>query len=145
MRSHELAARVSLTTTRLARRLRQQDKGELTLTLRAALATIERRGPLTHGELAEAEQIAPATVTKVVGQLGDRGLIVRLPDGLDRRICRLAISDAGAALLAADRHRRTAWLADRVARLDPAARARLEAALDVLESLTAREPTAAGR
>lgn len=140
----ELAGRLALNTTRLARLLRQQDQGELTLTFRAALATIERGGPLTLGELGHVEHIAPPTVTKVVGQLADRGLVERLPDPADRRVCRVAITADGAALLAADRHRRAAWLAEQVADLDADDRARLQDALVVLERIT-QQRVGAGR
>jgi len=119
--------------------LRQQDRGELTLTYRAALATIERNGPMTLGDLADIEHIAPPTVTKMVNSLDERGLIVRTADAGDRRVTLVSISDAGAALLAADRKRRTEWLADRVRHLSAADRERLAAAVDVLEALTERE------
>ena len=138
MKSHDLAARVAVTTTRLTRQLRQQDEGELTLTQRAALATIERSGPLTLGDLGHVEHIAPPTVTKVVGQLTDRGLVDRIPDPVDRRVCRVAITPAGAALLATDRKRRTAWLAGRLQRLSADERAQLADAMSLLESITAK-------
>ena len=133
--AQELAGRLALTTTRLARLMRQQDEGDLSLTMRAALATIERLGPLTHGELGAAEHIAPPTVTKVVGNLEERGYIERRPDPSDRRVCRVAITRAGAARLSADRKRRTAWLASRVTRLDGDAQRTVDDALDVLESI----------
>ena len=134
--SQELARRVSLTTTRLSRLLRQQDEGALTLTFRAALATIERHGPLTLGDLGHIEHIAPPTVTKVVNQLTDRALIERIPDPSDKRVCRVAITEEGARLLAEDRRRRTAWLAGRIKRLTAGERERLAAAMAVLEALT---------
>lgn len=137
--AQQLAQRLSVATTRLSRMLRQQDRGELTLTYRAALATIERRGPMTLGELAEVEHIAPPTVTKMIAALAERGLVVRTGDADDRRVTRVSITSAGAELLALDRKRRTEWLAGRVRRLDPADRERLAAAIDVLEALTERE------
>jgi DNA-binding MarR family transcriptional regulator len=133
--SRELAGRLALTTTRLARLLRQQDESDLPLTLRSALASIERHGPLTHGELGQIEHVAPPTVTKVVGNLEGRGYVERQPDAADRRVCRVAITRAGAARLATDRKRRTAWLAGRVGELDAGDRARLEGALDVVEAI----------
>ena len=141
MSSQQLAQRLSVATTRLSRMLRQQDRGELTLTYRAALATIERNGPITLGDLAEVEHIAPPTVTKMVHSLHERGLIVRAVDPDDRRVTRVSISASGAALLAADRKRRTEWLAGQVRGLDAADRERLAAAIDVLEALTDREVT----
>jgi DNA-binding MarR family transcriptional regulator len=139
MALQDLANRMALTTTRLARLLRQQDQGELTLTFRAALATIERRGALTLGELAHAEHFAPPTVTKVVNKLADQGLVERTIDINDKRVCRVSITAAGAELLAADRRRRAAWLAGRLAQLTADERGRLAEALDVIESLTEAE------
>ena len=140
MTSFDLAGRVALTTTRLARLLRQQDHGELTLTLRAALATIERHGPITLGALAQAEHIAPPTVTKVVNQLEERGLLERLADDSDRRIARVVITDAGRELLEGDRLRRAVWLAGQLDQLGERDRAKLTAAIEVLESLADLRP-----
>lgn len=136
MPSADLAARLGQDVVRLARVLRQQDEGELTPTMRAALVTIERDGPLTLGELAAAEHVAPPTVTKVVGKLEDRGLVLRSVDDADRRVSRVEVSDGGRALLAAIRRRRTTWLAERLDELGDDDREALLAALPVLEHLT---------
>ena len=138
--TQDLAGRVALTTTRLSRLLRQQDEGDLPLTQRAALATIERHGPLTLGALGQIEHIAPPTVTKVVGHLDERGYIQRIPDATDRRVCRVAISKTGAARLAADRKRRTAWLAGRLERLDDAERGQVAEAVAILEGIIDTTP-----
>lgn len=134
----DLAARLGIAVTRLARLLRHQDEGELTPTQRSALVTVSREGPITLGALAAREHVAPPTVTKVVTQLEEQGLLVRLEDGADRRICRVAVSDAGEARLAADRRRREAWLQQRLQDLDPLDREQLVAAVDVLERMSSR-------
>lgn len=135
-RPDDLARRLGMATVRLARVLRQQGEGELTATLRSALATIDREGPLTLGELAIAEHVAPPTVTKVVGKLEERALVERTTDDLDRRVIRVEITAAGRTLLDADRRRRASWLAARVDELDDDERAAVEAAVPVLERLT---------
>lgn len=135
----ELADRLSHVAVRLARLLRQQDEGELTPTMRAALGTISRDGPLTLGELAAIEQVAPPTVTKVVGKLEDAGLVVREPDEADRRVWRVSLSDAGRRRLDSDRRRRRAWLTEQVEQLDDADVERLLDAVDVLERITASQ------
>ena len=53
----ELATRLRLAVTRSARRLRQEASTDLSPTLIAALATIERHGPLTPSELATRERV----------------------------------------------------------------------------------------
>src|SRR3954468_13768318 len=113
-----LAERLGLASVRLARLLRQQAEGNMSPTMRAALGTISREGLVTLGALAAIEQVAPPTVTKVVGKLEDAGLVVRQVDADDRRICRVALSENGQRWMDDDRRRRRAWLAERVRRLD---------------------------
>ena len=67
---------------RTARRLRQEAAAEtsgLTPTSVAALATIERHGPLTPSELAEIERVKRPTITRTLGCLEREGLIDRDP------------------------------------------------------------------
>jgi DNA-binding MarR family transcriptional regulator len=134
----EVADRLGHAAVRLARLLRQQDEGALTPTMRAALGTISRDGPLTLGELAAIEQVAPPTITKVVDKLEDAGLVGREIDAADRRICRVTLTDAGRRWMDNDRTRRRVWLTQRVERLEPADVDRLSAAVDIIERLTAR-------
>jgi DNA-binding MarR family transcriptional regulator len=131
----EVADRLGMAITRLARQLRQQAGDDLTPTMRAAVGTIARSGPLTLGELAAIEQVAPPTITKVVGKLEDRGLVERETDPSDRRITRVVLSDRGERWLEADRRRRHEWLADRIDALDAGERQRLLSAIDALETL----------
>jgi DNA-binding MarR family transcriptional regulator len=132
----ELVGRLRFSVTRLARLLRQQDEGDMTPTVAVTLATIAREGPLTLGELAAAEQVAPPTVTKVTAKLEAAGLIDRIVDPTDRRVCRVVLSEAGRQQVEINRSRRTAWLADQLSALSDDDRTRLASALDVLERLT---------
>jgi DNA-binding MarR family transcriptional regulator len=132
----EVAGRLRLSTTRLARILRQQDQLGLTPTLSAALATIAREGPLTLGALAASEQVAPPTITRVVGKLEAAGLVHRRPDPRDGRVSRVELSAAGRLQLETGRTRRTAWLATRLRELPAEDLVRLEEAAGVLERLT---------
>ena len=75
--SVELANALRPTITRLARRLRQQDHSGLGPTTTAALGSIKKHGGPTHGELASIEQVAPPTITAVVGKLESLGLVTR--------------------------------------------------------------------
>ena len=130
-----VADELGMAVTRLARLLRQQAGSDLTPTMRAAVGTIGREGPLTLGELAAIEQVAPPTATKVVAKLEDLGYVEREDDPSDRRVVRVALSDAGRRWLDADRRRRHAWLAERIDALPAADRNRLRAAVEVLEHL----------
>ena len=135
----EVAGRLRLSATRLARRLRQEAGMGLTPSQLAALATVHNHGPLTLGALAEREQVAPPSITKVVAKLEADGLLVRTPDATDRRVHHVSCSPAGAELVEESRRRKTAWLTARIHELDDDRRARLAAALDVLDELTGPE------
>jgi DNA-binding MarR family transcriptional regulator len=130
-----VADQLGMAVTRLARLLRQQAASDLTPTMRAAVGTIAGEGPLTLGELAAIEQVAPPTATKVVAKLEERGLVEREDDPSDRRVVRVMLSDAGRRWLEADRRRRHAWLAARIDALPKADRRRLHDAIEVLEHL----------
>src|SRR5919202_6495801 len=115
----EIAARLRLSATRLARRLRQESGAGLSPSQQSALAVIANHGPLTLGALAEHERVAPPSITKVVSKLESDGLVTRTADPDDRRVCRVTISAAGEALLEETRRRKTAWLTARITELDP--------------------------
>jgi DNA-binding MarR family transcriptional regulator len=132
----DIAARLRLSATRLARRLRQESGAALSPSQQSALAVIANHGPLTLGALAEHERVAPPSITKVVSKLESDGLVIRTPDPADRRVCRVAISPEGEALMEESRRRKTAWLTDRITELDPECQRRLSDALDVLDELT---------
>lgn len=132
----ELAGRLRLAVTRLARLMRQQTDTGLSPTLLAALATIEAAGPLTLGDLASREQVAPPTITKAVSGLEEHGFVARRVDDTDRRVVRVAITADGRRLLEQTRTRKNAWLAQRLRAVAPEDGARLAAAVDALERLT---------
>jgi len=91
--------------------------------------------------LAELEGIATPTVSGLIDRLQRAGLVTRERSQTDRRRIGLTITPAGSELLVAVRARRTVWLADRLERLQPAARAAIAAALEPLHGLIAeREP-----
>lgn len=130
------AERLRFAVTRLARRMRQHTGTGLSPTQAAALATIERRGPMPIGEVAEVEHISAPTATKTVDKLQDAGLVERRSDPDDRRVALVAITGAGRQLLTDVRQRKTAWLAEQIAALDADEVERLIGALDVIEHLT---------
>jgi DNA-binding MarR family transcriptional regulator len=136
----DLAARLRLSTTRLARRLRAEADMGLTPSMLSALAVVHVHGPLTLGRLAEHEGVAPPTVTRVVGRLEDQRLVRRIADCDDRRVCRVVTTDRGEALLADSRARKNAWLAERLTTMDAARRQQLSAAIEALEELAAGDP-----
>jgi DNA-binding MarR family transcriptional regulator len=131
----DLATRLRLAVTRTARRLRQQAGTDLTPSLAAALATVEKRGPITPSELAEIEAVKRPTATKLVAKLAAAGLVDRAGDPSDGRVSLVSISPEGSALLSKMRMRKNAYLASRLRALPPDDIAALERAAEVLERL----------
>jgi DNA-binding MarR family transcriptional regulator len=129
----DLAARLRLAVTRTARRLRQEAGGGLSPSLTAALATVERRGPLTPSELADIEHVKRPTATRLVARLEEEGLVERAADPRDGRACLVSASAAGRETLREIRGRKTAYLAQRLDELPAEDVATLERAAGVLE------------
>src|SRR5262252_743474 len=116
-----LPSRLRMVVTRLARRLRQQGESAASPTQLAALATIERDGPLTLGALATIERVRPRT------------------DRRDRRVAHVEITAPGRRLLAESRSRKTAYLERRLAALSAGERQTLEQAAEILERVLQEE------
>ena len=131
----ETAARLRLAIVRTARRLRQEAGGDLTPSSAAALATIERRGPLAPSELAEIERVKRPTITRVVARLEEAGLVERTGDPDDGRAFLVSVTREGSELLRRIRTRKNAYLARRLGKLGPGDLGALERAVDVLERI----------
>ena len=131
-----LTTGLRVATMRLSRRLRQQGQRDgLTPTQLAALGTVDRLGPLTLGELAQAEKVQPPSMTRVVSALEVAGFVERAVDPSDARVTRVSLSAVGRAQVAAIRSRRDEWLEDRLRALPPADLDALRRAVAVLQAL----------
>jgi len=133
----ELTVRLRQGTLRLARRLRQEADPDFGQSLVSALATIDRHGPLTLGELADREHLAPPSITKLVNRLESEGLVRRGPHPDDGRAVSVTVTKAGATRVARARDRATAWLREQVGTLTPEEAERLPDVVLVLEALLA--------
>jgi DNA-binding MarR family transcriptional regulator len=131
----ELPSRLRLVLMRLARRLRQQHDTDATASQLSALSSVAAHGPLTLGELAALERVAPPSMTRIVSHLEDHNLVLRATDPADRRVARVTVTADGERLLRQSRQAKTAYLAARIDRLSPVERATLQAALPVIEKL----------
>jgi DNA-binding MarR family transcriptional regulator len=123
---------------RTSRRLRQEamaEAGDLTPTSTAALATVERHGPLTPSELAEIERVKRPTVTRTLGCLTRAGLVERTPDPADGRSALVAVNAAGRERLRRLRGRKNAFLARRMRDLPAEDLETLERAAEILERM----------
>jgi DNA-binding MarR family transcriptional regulator len=75
------------------------------------LRALDRLGPMRQGALADVLRSDASTVSRQVAALVDRDLIRRAPDDRDGRVCRLAITADGRAVLGDVQRRREARLA----------------------------------
>ena len=134
----ERAAHLRTAIVRTARRLRQEAAGEttgLTPTSVAALATIERHGPMTPSEIAEIERVKRPTITRTLGCLEREGLIDRAPDPTDKRSALVSVNGAGRERLRRLRKRKNAYLARRMRDLSAEEVETLERAAEILERM----------
>lgn len=132
----ELASDLRIAVMRLARRLRTEraDHG-LTLGQISMLATLDRHGPMTAGELAAHEGIRPPSATRTLASLDELGLVSRSESPNDRRQTVVTLTASARDLLSDDRRRRDALLADLLDTLDPADRELLAQSARLLDRL----------
>jgi DNA-binding MarR family transcriptional regulator len=132
-----LAAELRLSVMRLRRRLAvERDPGnELSLPQMTVLGSLHRLGELTIGQLAAREMVQPPSMTRTVNCLEEGGYVVRRPGDSDGRQVLVSLSDLGLQTLLADRERRDAWLAHRLAELTPDERDVLRRAAPLLDRL----------
>jgi DNA-binding MarR family transcriptional regulator len=133
----DTAAHLRDAIVRTSRALRQEASAEtgLSPSATAALATINRSGPLTPSELAELERVKRPSMTRTLGCLEREGLIERTPDPADGRSFLVAINEAGRDRLARLRRRKSAYLARRLRKLDPDEVETLARAAELLERI----------
>ena len=143
------AVRLRIALARLSRRLRPTAAaGSLTVTEVDVLVAAERRGPIRLSDLAAFAGLNPTMLSRLIPKLEEAGLIRRLFDSADRRVCRVEATQKGHRLLERIRSERNDALSSKLEALDAAERAALAAALPVLEELAEQliegEPTAPG-
>jgi DNA-binding MarR family transcriptional regulator len=135
----DLAPRLRAAVTRLHRRLRQQSLAGLSPAQGSALATVDRLGTPTLGELAVAEQVQPPTMTRLVAGMEEAGLLERLADAADGRVSRVRITASGRRTIERIRSQKNVYLVQRFAKLDEGERIALAELTELLERLVAEE------
>jgi DNA-binding MarR family transcriptional regulator len=134
-----LAEQLHSTAIRLLRAVRQVDQSSGSTAPRfSALSVVVFSGSITLGELADAEQVRPPTMTRIVNALEAQQLIVKTKDAKDGRLIRIAATTKGKKLLLQGRARRTRLLSEKIQRLDGSEQAKLAAALPTLQHLVER-------
>src|SRR5207253_8380196 len=131
----EAADRLHSAAIHLLRRLRVRDResgiGPAQL---SALSVLVFGGPRSLGELAEAEQVRPPTMSRIVSGLERTGLVKREATEDGRRV-RLVATAKGAKILWEGRKRRVESLANALALLGEADRGRLRGLVDLLPKI----------
>jgi len=130
----DVAARLHATAIRLLRTLRREDDGSgLSAPRLSALSVIVYAGPLSLAALAEAEQVKPPTMSRIVEALVGRGLVTRVAKAGDRRSVEITATAEGLQLLAAGRERRVRALIGRLGKLAESERRALARGVEILE------------
>ena len=102
------------------------------------LMHLNRTGPQTPGQLAEFERVSAPSMNRTINVLADAGWVRRLDDPADGRRVLVEITAAGDELARTARKRRNAWLKTQLAPLDPADRAVLERASELIGAMARR-------
>src|SRR5512147_1860987 len=96
----DTARRLHSAAIHLLRALRRHDAASGVGPARlSALSVVVFRGPLTLGALAQAEQVRPPTMSRVVAALVRAGLVRREPDAADGRRANIHATPSGRRLL----------------------------------------------
>ncbi len=114
---------------------RQVSGGGLTRTQLSVLGVTARTGPVSMGDLAEAEGLNPTMLSRVVGKLETMGLLRRSPDATDARVVRVEVTPSGRRLQERLRRERASLFGERIADLPEGHAASLLGALPALEAL----------
>jgi len=130
----EAADRLHSAAIHLLRRLRARDResGVGPAQLSALSVLVLGGGPRSLGELAEAEQVRPPTMSRIVGGLVRAGLVRRGKTEDGRRV-RLEATAKGSRILQEGRLRRVESLAQALSSLSSEDRGKLSALIDQLE------------
>src|SRR3954451_3572646 len=132
----ELASQLRPALLRLTRVVRNQRVDmSVTLTQLSAMGTLQKKGPMSAGELASCERVQPPSMTKVLANLEERELVRRDVHPPDRRQAIIAITPAVIELLASERRSRDAWLSKRLGTLTAEERALLQRVVPILDKL----------
>ncbi|MCU1477038.1 MAG: MarR family transcriptional regulator [Subtercola sp.] len=130
----DVAERLTLVISRLSRRIRPVGD-ELSHGLLSALSSVKSAGPMRPSDLARLEHVAAPTMTRIVADLENRGLVERAPDPVDGRSFLLRATDRGMGAVADARSSRTARVLAMLAEQPDDELSLIAAALPALEEV----------
>ncbi|TCC60947.1 MarR family transcriptional regulator [Kribbella pittospori] len=131
--AEELLAAIGLVRRHLRRSAgRPSPLSALTSSQAELVRTVRRNPGISVAEAAAELGLVANTVSTLVGQLTERGLLQRAPDESDRRVARLTLTEPAREQVEAWRDRRTALVTQALDGLERDEREALQAALPVL-------------
>jgi DNA-binding MarR family transcriptional regulator len=137
----EAADRFHSAAIHALRHVRREDPASgLSAARLSALSVLVFGGPRTLGELAAAEHVRPATMTRIVQALEKERLVSRERDPRDGRVTRLRATAKGERVMWRGRKRRVENLAALLGRLTPAEIEHVRDAAELVERALAQEP-----
>jgi len=135
-RRESLADQLHSAAVHLLRRVRRTDAASgLNAPRLSALSVVVFGGPITLGALAEAEQVRPPTMTRIVNALEMQGLLTKERRADDRRNVYISATTLGKRTLLSGRNRRIQALAQQIETLDAADREILRNAVGVMRKM----------
>ena len=112
-RDIEVAATLRTVIHRLVKLLRRETHGEgaLSLTERSVMGSLYQQGELLPTALAQQEKVTTQSMSQIINNLYESGLIGKTPSGVDRRKVLLSLTDKGRQYVEDNRQRKQEWLA----------------------------------
>src|SRR5256714_13140992 len=137
----EAADRFHSAAIHALRHVRREDPASgLSAARLSALSVLVFGGPRTLGELAAAEQVRPATMTRIVQALDEAGFVARERDARDGRVTRIRATAKGERVMWRGRERRVERLAALLGRLTAAGVAQIREAAARVERAVTQQP-----
>ena len=133
---NQLASELNSVAIHLLRRIRSTDAAlGVTAARLSALSVLVFGGPMSMGELADAEQVAAPTMSRMVAALEAGWLVRREPDPQDGRAVRLIATRNGKDLMERGRRLRISLLAAELRAISAADQRTLGRAVRILRGL----------
>jgi DNA-binding MarR family transcriptional regulator len=137
----DLADRLHSTAIHLLRQVRVQDSATGLAPARiSALSVLVFGGAISLNQLAQAEQVRPPTMSRIVDALESDGLARRTVNPEDRRAVVIEATERGTAILWRGRKRRVKFLARHLSRLSEEERKKIGDAIIAIHKAMPRHP-----
>jgi DNA-binding MarR family transcriptional regulator len=137
----DLADRLHSTAIHLLRQVRVQDSATGLAPARlSALSVLVFGGAMSLNQLAQAEQVRPPTMSRIVDALESDGLARRTVNPEDRRAVVIEATERGTAILWRGRKRRVKFLARHLSRLSEEERKKIGDAIIAIHKAMPRHP-----